>query len=136
MQLWLIQESKRISKEKFVKRSSKQKRKTEFVGGDSFSDSDVLVNQDQRQIPELNQTTRIVEHGYQHRVLTVWVAVARTEHSTEWKYSRLSITRTFKGNRKKVRVIGSPKKIGESKVTNSFYCTVNILITFNCRNVK
>ena len=51
-------------------------------------------------------------------------------------YSRLAITRTFKGNRKKVRVIGSSKKIAESKVKNSFYCTVNILITFNCRNVK
>ena len=56
-------------------------------------------------------------------------------------YSRLPITRTFKGNRKKfelsgVRVIGSSKKIAESKVKNSFYCTVNILITFNCRNVK
>ena len=49
------------------------------MGGDSFPDSDVLVNQDQRQIPELNQITRIVGHGYQHRVLTVWVAVARTE---------------------------------------------------------
>ena len=52
-------------------------------------------------------------------------------------YSRLSITRTFKGNRKEVRVIGSSKKIAESKVKNSFYCTVNILITFNCSlNVK
>ena len=51
-------------------------------------------------------------------------------------YSRLPITRTFKGNRKKVRVIGSSKKIAESKVKNSFYCTVNISITFNCRNVK
>ena len=51
-------------------------------------------------------------------------------------YSRLPMTRTFKGNRKKVRVIGSSKKIAESKVKNSFYCTVNILITFNCRNVK
>ena len=57
------------------------------------------------------------------------------------KYSRLPITRTFKGNRKRfelsgVRVIGGSKKIAESKVKNSFYCTVNILITFNCRNVK
>ena len=57
-------------------------------------------------------------------------------------YSRLPITRTFKGNRKKydlsgVRVIGSSKKIAESKIKkNSFYRTVNILITFNCRNVK
>ena len=38
-------------------------------------------------------------------------------------YSRLPITRTFKGNRKKfeisgVRVIGSSKKIAESKVKN------------------
>ena len=42
------------------------------------------------------------------------------------RYSRLAITRTFKGNRKKfelsgVRVIGSSKKIAESKVKNSFY---------------
>ena len=35
-----------------------------------------------------------------------------------------------------VRVIGSSKKIAESKVKNSFYCTVNILITFNFRNVQ
>ena len=35
-----------------------------------------------------------------------------------------------------VRVIGSSKKIAESKVKNSFHYTVNILITFNCRNVK
>ena len=54
-------------------------------------------------------------------------------HSTNL-YSRLPITRTFKGNRKKfelsgVRVIGSSKKIAESRVKTSFYCTVNILIT-------
>ena len=42
----------------------------------------------------------------------------------------------LQGNRKKVRVIGSSKKIAESKVKNSFYCTANILITFNCRNFK
>ena len=36
--------------------------------GDSFPDSDVLVIQDQRQITEPKQTTRIVGHGYQHRV--------------------------------------------------------------------
>ena len=35
-----------------------------------------------------------------------------------------------------VRVIGSSKKIAESKVKNSFYCTMNILITFYCRNVQ
>ena len=35
----------------------------------------------------------------------------------------------------KVRVIGSSKKIAGSKVKNSFYCTVNILITFYRRNV-
>ena len=59
----------------------------------------------------------------------------RYNHSVT-KYSRLLITRTFKGNRKKVRVIGSLKKIADIKVKNSFYCTVNILITFNCRNLK
>ena len=42
----------------------------------------------------------------------------------------------LQGKSKKVRVIGSSKKIAESKVKNSFYCTVNILITFNIRNVK
>ena len=36
--------------------------------GDSFPDSDVLVNQDQRQVTESNQTTRVVGHSYQHRV--------------------------------------------------------------------
>ena len=36
--------------------------------GDSFPDSDVLVNQDQRQMTKLNQTTRVVGHSYQHRV--------------------------------------------------------------------
>ena len=36
--------------------------------GDSFPDSDVLVNQDQRQMTELNQTTRVVGHSYQHRI--------------------------------------------------------------------
>ena len=51
-------------------------------------------------------------------------------------YSRLPMTRTFQGNRKKVLVIGSSKEIAESKVKNSFYFTVNILVTFNCRNVK
>ena len=35
-----------------------------------------------------------------------------------------------------VQVIGSSKKIDKSKVKNSFYCTVNILVTFNCKNVK
>ena len=43
-------------------------RKEKFLRGDSFPDSDVLVNQDQRQITELNQTRGIVGHGYQHRV--------------------------------------------------------------------
>ena len=56
-------------------------------------------------------------------------------------YSRRPITGTFKGNRKKlepsvVRVIRSSKTIVGNKGKNSFYCTVNILITFNCRNVK
>ena len=41
----------------------------------------------------------------------------------------------LQGKSKKVRVIGSSKKIAESKVKNSFYCTVNNLNTFNCRNV-
>ena len=36
----------------------------------------------------------------------------------------------LQGKQKKVRVIGSSKKIA------GFYRTVNILITFTCRNVK
>ena len=36
--------------------------------GDSFPDSDVSVNQDQRQMTESNQTTRVVGHSYPHRV--------------------------------------------------------------------
>ena len=40
------------------------------------------------------------------------------------------------GKSKKVRVIGSSKQITGSKGKTSCYCTVNILITFNCRNVK
>ena len=41
----------------------------------------------------------------------------------------------LQGKSKKVRVIGSSKKIAESKLKNSFYCKVNILITFSSRNV-
>ena len=51
-------------------------------------------------------------------------------------YSQLLITRTLKGNWKKVWVIESSTKIAGSKGKNSFYCTVSILITFNSRNVK
>ena len=42
----------------------------------------------------------------------------------------------LQGKSKRVRVIGSSKKIVRSKEKNSFYCIVNISITFNCRNVK
>ena len=42
----------------------------------------------------------------------------------------------LQGKSKKVRVIGSSKKIAGSKEKNSFYCTVSILITFNRRNVE
>ena len=56
-------------------------------------------------------------------------------HPSTSDYSRLPITRTFKGDRKKfelsgVRVIESSKKIAASKVKNSFYCTVNVLSHF------
>ena len=37
----------------------------------------------------------------------------------------------LQGKSKKVRVIGSLKKIAGSKEENSFYCIVNILISFN-----
>ena len=42
----------------------------------------------------------------------------------------------LQGESKQVRVIGSSKKIARSKEKNSFYCTVSILITFNCKNVE
>ena len=45
--------------------------------------------------------------------------------------SRLPITPTFKGNRKKFEL---SKQMAGSKGKTSFYCTVNILITVNCRN--
>ena len=56
-------------------------------------------------------------------------------------YRQLPTTLTFKGNQKTfelegVQVIRSSEKIVGSKGKNSFYCTVNILITVNCRNVK
>ena len=41
----------------------------------------------------------------------------------------------LQGKSKKVRIIESSKKIAGGKVKNSFYCTVNILITSYCRNV-
>ena len=74
-------------------------------------------------------------------IIKQWNILYTKPDLTIGKYSRLPKTRTFKGNRKKfelsgVQVIGSSKKIVESKVKNSFYCTLNILITFNCRNVK
>ena len=67
--------------------------------------------------------------------------VTHTLKRFKFSYSWLPITRTFKGNRKRfelsgVRVIESSKKIAESMVKNSFYGTVNILITFNFRNVE
>ena len=40
------------------------------------------------------------------------------------------------GKSKKVWVIGSLKQIAGSKGKTSFNCTVNFLITFNCRNVE
>ena len=43
----------------------------------------------------------------------------------------------LQGKSKKARVIGSLRKIaGGKEKKNSFYCTENILITFNCSNVK
>ena len=48
--------------------------------------------------------------------------------------------RYLQGKSKKFRVIesssGSWKQRAGWKGKTSFYCTVNILITFNCRNVK
>ena len=38
----------------------------------------------------------------------------------------------LQGKSKKFQVIGNPKKIAGSKEKNSFYCIVNILITFTC----
>ena len=56
-----------------------------------------------------------------------------------WLIKQIQLTpenSNLQAKSKKVRVIGSSKKIAGSKEKNSFYCIVNILITFNCRNVK
>ena len=45
------------------------------------------------------------------------------------------ILNTLQGKSKKVRVIGSSKQIAGIKGKTSFHSTLNILITFNCRNV-
>ena len=42
----------------------------------------------------------------------------------------------FQGNQKKFELIGSSKRITRNKRKNSFYCTANILITFNCRKCQ
>ena len=42
----------------------------------------------------------------------------------------------LQGKSEKVQVIGSSKYIARIKGKTSFYCTMNILNTFNCRNVK
>ena len=42
----------------------------------------------------------------------------------------------LRGKSKKGSSYREFEKIPENKIKNSFYCTVNILITFNCRNVK
>ena len=58
-----------------------------------------------------------------------------------WDREKLKLQSTpdnsnLQGKSKKVRVIGSSKKIAGSKEKNSFYCTVSILITSNCKNVE
>ena len=68
-----------------------------------------------------------------------YIALYRNEYrvvAKEMKIQSTSDNSNLQGKSKKVRVIGCSKKITESKVKNSFYCTVNILITFHCRNVK
>ena len=64
---------------------------------------------------------------------------ARTSIGQGWINTELQSTPhnpNLEGKSEKVRFIGSSKKIAGSKEKNSFYCTVNILITFNCRKVK
>ena len=45
------------------------------------------------------------------------------------------ILNTLQGKSKKVRVIGSSKQVAGSKGKTRFFSTLNILITFDCRNV-
>ena len=60
--------------------------------------------------------------------------------ANHFKLQSTSDNSNLQGKSKKVRVIesssGSQKQIAGSKGKTSFYSTVNILITFNCRNVK
>ena len=57
-----------------------------------------------------------------------WVVVKKVQSTPD--------NSNLKGKSKKVQVIASSKKIADSKVKNSFYCAVNILITLNCGNVR
>ena len=51
-------------------------------------------------------------------------------------YSRLPITRTFKWSRKRFELSGARRIWPGVRKKNSLHYTVNILITFNCRNVE
>ena len=54
----------------------------------------------------------------------------------ESHYTMTPYNSNLQGKSKQVRVIGSLKKIAGGEKKNSFHCIVNILITFNYRNVK
>ena len=102
-----------------------------------FRKADCAVPQLQQLRYVLNMQAKVKTACVQYFSHAKWAFSSEQSILTAFcKYSRLPITRTFKGNRKTFRVIGSSKKIAESKVKKSFYCTVNILITFHCRNVK
>ena len=76
-----------------------------------------------------------------NRLANVDVPLHRVANFREFEVKKIFVQLTpnnsnLQGKSKKVRVIGSSKKIAGSKEKNSFYCTVSILITFNCRNVE
>ena len=68
--------------------------------------------------------------------LRIWRTGQHNSTKYFWEYSQLPIIQTFKGNWKRFKLSQARKKIAGSKEKNCFYCTVNTLITFNCRNVK
>ena len=100
-----------------------------------------LVDKPIKTLKKVNKSQFTSSVGYENVITNHDIVDNKTLIISNANKAPNSITRTFKGNRKRfelsgVRVIGISNKTAESKVKNSFYCTVNIFITFNCRNVK
>ena len=71
-----------------------------------------------------------------YNIVQLYIEILERKNTIDNSLQSTADNSNLEGNRKKVRVSGILKKIAESKVKNSFYCTVNVLITFSCRNNK